>query len=101
MKNIITTAINYTALTLEKSQDFEQFKHIEISDSNPLMIKYIKQDKIKSLKEYQNIDFVNSKKQKNYLDETSIIKLLNKMFKAKSVEESQTINEVGDKINNL
>ena len=101
MKNIITTAINYTALTLEKSQDFEQFKHIEISESNPLMIKYIKQDKIKSLKEYQNIDFVNSKKQKNYLDETSIIKLLNKMFKAKSVEESQTINEVGEKINNL
>lgn len=100
-KNIITTAINYTALTLEKSKDFDQFKHLEISDSNPLMIKYIKQDKIQSLKDFQNIDFVNSKKQKNYLDETSIIKLLNKMFKASTTEEVNTINEVGDKINKL
>ena len=99
--NIITTAINYTALTLEKSKDFDQFKHIEISDNNPLMIKYIKQDKIQSLKDFQNIDFVNSKKQKNYLDETSIIKLLNKMFKAVTCEEVRTINEVGDKINKL
>jgi len=100
-KNIITTAINYTALTLEKSKDFDQFKHLEISDSNPLMIKYIKQDKIQSLKDFQNIDFVNSKKQKNYLDETSIIKLLNKMFKASTTEEVKTINEVGEKINKL
>ena len=101
MKNIITTAINYTALTLEKSKEFDQFKHLEISDSNPLMIKYIKQDKIQSLKDFQNIDFVNSKKQKNYLDETSIIKLLNKMFKANTTEEVKTINEVGEKINKL
>lgn len=101
MQNIIKTAINYTALTLEKSKDFDQFKHLEISDSNPLMIKYIKQDKIQSLKDFQNINFVNSKKQKNYLDETSIIKLLNKMFKANSTEEVHTINEVGEKINKL
>lgn len=101
MQNIIKTAINYTALTLEKSKDFEQFKHLEISDTNPLMIKYIKQDKIQSLKDFQNIDFVNSKKQKNYLDETSIIKLLNKMFKANTTEEVKTINEVGEKINKL
>ena len=100
-KNIIKTAINYAGLTLEKSKDFNSYKYINICESNPLQISYIKQDKIEGLKEHQNINFVNSKEQKKYLDNTTIIKLLNNMFKAKSVEEVKTINEIGEKVHSL
>ena len=96
--NIIQTAINWTSLTVEKSKNFNDYKFINVSDTEPLKIEYIKKDKIEGLKSHQDIIFNNTKKQKKYLDNTSIIKLLNNMFKASTLEQTKTLNEVGETI---
>ena len=80
-ENTTLKAINYLSIYANKSKDFEAFKYIERSKSNPLQVSYIKQEKIHSLLEYTGIKIKGTPEQrKKYFVNTSINKLLNAMF---------------------
>tara|TARA_R110001632_G_scaffold56800_1_gene138983 strand:+ start:132 stop:1271 length:1140 start_codon:yes stop_codon:yes gene_type:complete len=90
-QNTTLKAINYLSIYADKSKDFNSFKYIQRSKSNPLQVSYIKQEKINSLLEYTGIKIKGTPEQrKKYFVNTSINKLLNAMF----IDENSKILDV-------
>tara|TARA_R110000803_G_scaffold68709_2_gene130781 strand:+ start:456 stop:1637 length:1182 start_codon:yes stop_codon:yes gene_type:complete len=90
-QNTTLKAINYLSIYADKSKDFDAFKYIKRSKSNPLQVSYIKQEKINSLLEYTGIKIKGTDEQrKKYFVNTSINKLLSAMF----VNENSRIQDV-------
>tara|TARA_R110001632_G_scaffold145326_1_gene262069 strand:- start:179 stop:1342 length:1164 start_codon:yes stop_codon:yes gene_type:complete len=80
-ENTTQKAINYLSIYANKSKDFNSFKYIQRSKSNPLQVSYIKQEKINSLLEYTGIKIKGTAEQrKKYFVNTTISKLLSNMF---------------------
>ena len=94
-ENTTLKAINYLSIYADKSKDFEAFKYIERSKSNPLQVSYIKQEKINSLLEYTGLKIKGTAEQrKKYFVNTSINKLLSSMF----VNENSRIERISQDI---
>ena len=94
-QNTTLKAINYLSIYADKSKDFNAFKYIQRSKSNPLKVSYIKQEKIESLLEYTGIKIKGTAAQrKKYFVNTSINKLLNAMF----IDENSKILDVSTDI---
>ena len=93
-ENTTQKAINYLSIYADKSKDFNSFKYIQRSKSNPLQVSYIKQEKINSLLEYTGLKIKGTAEQrKKYFVNTSITKLLSAMF----VDDSR-IEQIGTDI---
>tara|TARA_R110001606_G_scaffold202001_1_gene350017 strand:+ start:393 stop:1511 length:1119 start_codon:yes stop_codon:yes gene_type:complete len=94
-QNTTQKAINYLSIYADKSKDFNAFKYIERSKTNPLQVSYIKQEKINSLLEYTGLKIKGTDEQRRkYFVNTSINKLLNSMF----INESSRIQDVSQDI---
>ena len=94
-ENTTLKAINYLSIYADKSKDFNAFKYIERSKSNPLQVSYIKQEKIESLLEYTGLKIKGTDEQrKKYFVNTSINKLLSSMF----VNEQSRIERISQDI---
>jgi len=93
-ENTTQKAINYLSIYADKSKDFNSYKYIERSKSNPLQVSYIKQEKIDSLLEYTGLKIKGTAEQrKKYFVNTSITKLLSSMF-----VDNQRIEQIGTDI---
>jgi len=93
-KNTTLKAIEYLSIYADKSKDFNSYKYIQRSKSNPLQVSYIKQEKIDSLLEYTGLKIKGTAEQrKKYFVNTSITKLLSSMF-----VDNNRIEEIGTDI---
>jgi len=96
-KNTTLKAIEYLSIYADKSKDFNSFKYIQRSKSNPLQVSYIKQEKIDSLLEYTGLKIKGTAEQrKKYFVNTSITKLLSAMFVGEN--SSSRIEQIGTDI---
>ena len=94
-ENTTQKAINYLSIYANKSKDFEAFKYIQRSKSNPLQVSYIKQEKIVSLLEYTGIKIKGTAEQrKKYFVNTSISKLLSNMFISEGDKQAQISSDI-------
>ena len=96
-KNTTLKAIEYLSIYADKSKDFNSFKYIQRSKSNPLQVSYIKQEKIDSLLEYTGLKIKGTAEQrKKYFVNTSITKLLSAMFVGEN--SNSRIEQIGTDI---
>lgn len=102
-KNIITDSISYLKIFLKESEKFNEFLHIGQATDSPLKVSYIKKEKIKSLKDFADIEikkYPDREQRNKYFTSTSIEKLFNELFEAKVYKESQLLEQVTDRIDN-
>ena len=100
-QNIILDSINYLKIFLPLHKEFNTFKHIGQAISDPLKVSYISQGKINGIKENTGVKIGNrpTDEQRNkYFTATSIEKLLKKLFVINTSEESATMYDVVNKI---
>ena len=94
-ENTTLKAINYLSIYANKSKDFNSFKYIQRSKSNPLQVSYIKQEKINSLLEYTGIKIKGTAEQrKKYFVNTTISKLLSNMFISEGDKQAQISSDI-------
>ena len=100
-QNIILDSINYLKIFLPLHKEFNTYKHIGQAISDPLKVSYISAGKIKGIKENTGIEISSrpTDEQRNkYFTATSIEKLLKKLFVINTSEESATMYDVVNKI---
>ncbi len=100
-QNIILDSINYLKIFLPLHKEFNTYKHIGQAISDPLKVSYISQGKINGIKENTGVTIGSrpTDEQRNkYFTATSIEKLLKKLFVINTSDESKTMYDVVNKI---
>lgn len=103
-KNIILDSINYLKNFVTTHKEFNTYKHIGRAVSNPLNVSYISQGKINGIKENTGIVIGNrptAEQRKKYFTQTSINKLLKKLFVINTTEESKKLETISQEVDDF
>ena len=103
-KNIILDSINYLKNFVPTHKEFDTYKHIGRAVSNPLNVSYISQGKINGIKENTGVTIGNipTKEQRlKYFTQTSINKLLKKLFVINTTEESKKLETISQEVDDF
>jgi hypothetical protein len=103
-KNIILDSINYLKNFVPTHKEFNTYKHIGRAVSNPLNVSYISAGKIKGIKENTGVTIGNiptKEQRKKYFVQTSINKLLKKLFVINTSEESKKLETVSQEVDDF
>ena len=100
-KNIIIDSINYLKIFVKESDKFNEFLHIGQATNDPLKVSYIKKEKIKSLKDFAQIEigkYPSREFRNKYFVSTTIEKLFKELFNVVTNRESNMLYEVISRI---
>jgi hypothetical protein len=103
-QNIILDSINYLKNFVPTNKEFNTYKHIGRAVSNPLNVSFISEGKIKGIKENTGVTIGNrptAEQRKKYFTQTSINKLLKKLFVINTNNESKKIENVSNEIDDF
>lgn len=103
-QNIILDSINYLKNFVPTHKEFNTYKHIGRAVSNPLNVSYISQGKINGIKENTGIVIGNrptAEQRKKYFTQTSINKLLKKLFVINTSEESKKLETISQEVDDF
>jgi hypothetical protein len=103
-KNIILDSINYLKNFVPVHKEFDTYKHIGRAVSNPLNVSYISAGKIKGIKENTGVVIGNrptAEQRKKYFVQTSINKLLKKLFVTNTSEESKKLETIAQEVDDF
>ena len=103
-KNIILDSINYLKNFVPTHKEFNTYKHIGRAVSNPLNVSYISQGKINGIKENTGVTIGNiptKEQRKKYFTQTSINKLLKKLFVINTTEESKKLETISQEVDDF
>ena len=103
-KNIILDSINYLKNFVPTHKEFNTYKHIGRAVSNPLNVSYISQGKINGIKENTGVTIGNiptKEQRKKYFTQTSINKLLKKLFVINTSEESKKLETISQEVDDF
>ena len=103
-QNIILDSINYLKNFVPTHKEFNTYKHIGRAVSNPLNVSYISQGKINGIKENTGVTIGNrptKEQRKKYFTQTSINKLLKKLFVINTTEESKKLETISQEVDDF
>lgn len=103
-QNIILDSINYLKNFVPTHKEFNTYKHIGRAVSNPLNVSYISQGKINGIKENTGVVIGNiptKEQRKKYFTQTSINKLLKKLFVINTTEESKKLETISQEVDDF
>lgn len=103
-KNIILDSINYLKNFVPTHKEFDTYKHIGRAVSNPLNVSYISAGKIKGIKENTGVTIGNiptAEQRQKYFTQTSINKLLKKLFVINTSEESKKLETISQEVDDF
>ena len=103
-KNIILDSINYLKNFVPTHKEFDTYKHIGRAVSNPLNVSYISQGKINGIKENTGVTIGNiptKEQRQKYFTQTSINKLLKKLFLTYTSEESKKLETISQEVDDF
>lgn len=103
-KNIILDSINYLKNFVPTHKEFNTYKHIGRAVSNPLNVSYISQGKINGIKENTGVLIGNrptAEQRQKYFVQTSINKLLKKLFVINTSEESKKLETISQEVDDF
>lgn len=103
-KNIILDSINYLKNFVPTHKEFNTYKHIGRAVSNPLNVSYISQGKINGIKENTGVTIGNiptKEQRQKYFTQTSINKLLKKLFVINTTDESKKLETISQEVDDF
>jgi len=103
-QNIILDSINYLKNFVPTHKEFNTYKHIGRAVSNPLNVSYISQGKIKGIKENTGVVIGNiptKEQRQKYFTQTSINKLLKKLFVINTTDESKKLETISQEVDDF
>ena len=103
-KNIILDSINYLKNFVPTHKEFDTYKHIGRAVSNPLNVSYISQGKINGIKQNTGVTIGNiptKEQRQKYFTQTSINKLLKKLFVINTTDESKKLETISQEVDDF